>query len=264
MSQRRHRANGKGKTNRRAQRGRDLLRAYHECGDLRARDELVEHYLPLVRGIAGRYARRGEHLEDLIQVGAMALLKAIDRFDVDRGVEFTTYATPTIAGELRRHFRDRSCALHVPRRLQELNLRIAIVIDTLTTELRRSPTISEVALAAAVTPEDVLEALEIASAQLPLSLSAPATGDDEERLETVGDIDRGYARADARIRLEPAVRVLDARKRRIIDLRFVRGYTQSQVALELGISQMHVSRLMREALNQMRAAMPGHDDDRAR
>ena len=132
----------------------ELLRAYHEDGDRAARDRLVEEMLPLVRSLAARYAGRGEQVEDLVQVGAIGLIKAIDRFDLDRGVELTTYAVPTIVGEIRRHFRDKAWALHVPRRLKELNLKVGRLLDELTSDLGRSPTIAELAVAAEVDEED--------------------------------------------------------------------------------------------------------------
>ena len=244
----------------RVERGRRLLRAYHEQGDLRARADLIEQYLPLVRALAARYARRGDQMEDLVQVGCIGLIKAIDRFDIDRGVELTTYATPTIAGEIRRYFRDKGWAVRVPRGLQELNIKLARLIETLSRELQRSPTVAELAEAADVTPEEVLEALESGDAQLAVSLSAPGFGDgpdEQERLDTIGELDENYALSEHRAVLQPAVGVLDARERRILHLRFYSGLTQSQIALELGISQMHVSRIIRAALEKMRSAIPG-------
>ena len=249
---------------RRAQRGRELLRAYHEHGDLEARERLIEQYLPLVRALASRYARRGDQLEDLVQVGCIGLIKAIDRFELGRGVELTTYATPTIVGEIRRHFRDKGWSVRVPRGLQELNLRLSQLVDELSRELHRSPTVTELAEAANVTPEDVLEALETNDAYLAVSLSAPGWGEDSEeqdRLESLGESDHGYEVSEDRILLGPAVRCLDERERRILHLRFYSGLTQSQIALELGISQMHVSRIIRAALERLRAAIPGALDD---
>ena len=249
-----------------AERGRRLLRAYHERGDLRARDELIVQYLPLVRALASRYARRSDQLEDLVQVGCIGLVKAVDRFELDRGVELTTYATPTIAGEIRRYFRDKAWAVRVPRGLQELNLKLAKLVDTLGRELHRSPTIAELAEAADVTVEEVLEALETSDAQLAVSLDARGGGEDsdeQERLERVGDVDHNYAVSEDRILLAPAVRSLDARERRVLELRFYSGWTQSQIALELGVSQMHVSRIIRGALEKLRAAIPPADPDAA-
>ena len=251
----------------RAERGRRLLRAYHERGDLRAREQLIEQYLPLVRAIASRYARRSDQLEDLVQVGCIGLVKAIDRFELDRGVELTTYATPTIAGEIRRYFRDKAWAVRVPRGLQELNLKLAKLVESMSRELHRSPTVAELAEAADATVEDVLEALETNDAQLAVSLDARGAGgdmDEQERFERVGDVDHNYAVTEDRIVLEPAVRCLDARERRILELRFYSGLTQSQIALELGISQMHVSRIIRGALEKLREAIPSDDPADAR
>jgi RNA polymerase sigma-B factor len=257
-------ASGAAQNSRRAQRGRELLRAYHARGDLGAREQLIEQYLPLVRALAARYARRSEQLEELIQVGSIGLIKAIDRFDIDRGVELTTYATPTIIGEIRRHFRDKGWSVRVPRGLQELNLRLAQLVDDLGRELHRSPTVAELAAAADVSPEDVLEALETSDAYVAVSLSSPAWADDEDehdRLETLGELDHGYDVSEDRMLLAPAVDVLDERERKILHLRFYSGLTQSQIALELGISQMHVSRIIRAALERLRSAIPGADND---
>ncbi|MGH3113932.1 MAG: sigma-70 family RNA polymerase sigma factor, partial [Gaiellaceae bacterium] len=153
---------------------RDLLRRYHGGGDLEARERLIEQYLPLVRSLARRYANRGEQLEDLVQVGCIGLIKAIDRFDVDRGVELTTYATPNIIGEIKRHFRDKGWSVRVPRGLQELNVRLSQLLEQLTVQYERSPTIPELAKAAGVTEEEVLEALESGQAYTTVSLSAPS------------------------------------------------------------------------------------------
>jgi RNA polymerase sigma-B factor len=245
--------------NERAERGRKLLRAYHEHGDLRARDELIVQYLPLVRALASRYARRSDQLEDLVQVGSIGLVKAIDRFELGRGVELTTYATPTIVGEIRRYFRDKAWAVRVPRGLQELNLKLTKLVDSLSRELHRSPTVAELAEAADVTVEEVLEALETSDAQLAVSLDARGAGEDfdeQERFERVGDVDHNYSVSEDRILLAPAMRALSARERTILGLRFNDGLTQSQIALELGISQMHVSRIIRGALEKLRNAIP--------
>ena len=156
---------------------RELLRRYHEHGDLQAREQLIEHYMSLVRSLARRYSYRGEQLDDLVQVGAIGLIKAIDRFDPDRGVEFTTYATPNIIGELKRHFRDKGWAVRVPRGLQELNLQLSKLVESLTVQLGRSPTIPELAKAAGVEEEEVLEALEAGRAyRRSRSRRAAATG----------------------------------------------------------------------------------------
>ena len=232
---------------------RELLRRYHE-GDLEARQQLIEQYLPLVRSLARRYANRGEQLEDLVQVGSIGLIKAIDRFDVDRGVELTTYATPNILGEIKRHFRDKGWSIRVPRGLQELNVRLSHLLERLTVELERSPTIPELAEAAGVTEEEVLEALESGQAYTTVSLSAPGSGEEGELdpLEALGELDPEYEISESRAVLAPGLDALDERERRIIHLRFWEGLTQSQIAAQLGISQMHVSRLIRRALEKVR------------
>jgi RNA polymerase sigma-B factor len=235
---------------------RELLRLYHERGDLEARERLIEQYLPLVRSLARRYANRGEQLEDLVQVGAIGLIKAIDRFDTDRGVELTTYAVPTIVGEIRRHFRDKAWAVHVPRRLKELNVRLSRILDELTTELGRSPTIAELATAAGVEEEDVIDALESSQAYTARPLSTPVDGEgDGDLLDTLGGEERGYEDVDDGSLVEAGLAALDERERRIVELRFFDGLTQSQIAAEIGISQMHVSRLLRRALETMRGTL---------
>src|SRR5437764_121079 len=160
-----------------------LLRRYHEEGDLQAREQLIEQYMSLVRSLARRYSYRGEQLEDLVQIGAIGLIKAIDRFDLDRGVELTTYATPNIIGEIKRHFRDKGWSVRVPRGLQELNIQVSRLLEELTVELSRSPTIAELAKAAGVTDEEVLEALESGRAYSSLSLSVGASQDEEGELD---------------------------------------------------------------------------------
>lgn len=231
-----------------------LLRRYHEDGDLAAREELIERYMSLVRSLARRYAYRGEQLDDLVQIGAIGLIKAIDRFDVERGVELTTYATPNIIGEIKRHFRDKGWAVRVPRGLQELNVQVSKLIEQLTVQLGRSPTIPELAKAAGVEEEQVLEALESGRAYSSVSLSTG--GSDEEGdldpLESLGEIEHEYEVSEDRAVLAPGFRVLDERERKILHLRFFSGLTQSQIAAEIGISQMHVSRLIRRSLEKIR------------
>jgi len=236
---------------------RELLRRYHHQGDVEARQRLIEQYLPLVRSLARRYSYRGEQLEDLVQVGCIGLIKAIDRFDVDRGVELTTYATPNIIGEIKRHFRDKGWAVRVPRGLQELNVRLSRLMEELTIQLERSPTIAELAKAADVEEEEVLEALETGQAYATLSLSAPSggggdDGDDLDPLESLGEIEKEYEVSEDRAVLAPGWKVLDDRERRILELRFFDGLTQSQIAQQVGISQMHVSRLIRRSLEKIR------------
>jgi RNA polymerase sigma-B factor len=234
-----------------------LLRRYHEEGDLAAREQLIEQYLSLVRSLARRYAYRGEQLDDLVQIGCIGLIKAIDRFDIDRGVELTTYATPNIIGEIKRHFRDKGWSVRVPRGLQELNVRLSHLVEELTVQLERSPTIAELAKAASVEEEEVLEALESGQAYATLSLSAPGggggdDGSDLDPLESLGELEHQYEVSEDRAVLAPGLRALDDRERRILHLRFFEGLTQSQIAQQVGISQMHVSRLIRRALEKIR------------
>jgi RNA polymerase sigma-B factor len=233
-----------------------LLRRYHEHGDLAAREQLIEQYMSLVRSLARRYSYRGEQLEDLVQIGAIGLIKAIDRFDVNRGVELTTYATPNIIGEIKRHFRDRGWSVRVPRGLQELNIQLSRTIEELTVQLGRSPTIAELAKSAEVSEEEVLEALESGRAYSSLSLSAGSGGHDDDGeldpLESLGTEEHQYEVSEDRAVLAPGFRVLDERERKILHLRFFEGLTQSQIAQQVGISQMHVSRLIRRSLEKIR------------
>jgi RNA polymerase sigma-B factor len=232
-----------------------LLRRYHEEGDLAARDELIERYMSLVRSLARRYSYRGEQLEDLVQIGAIGLIKAIDRFDLDRGVELTTYATPNIIGEIKRHFRDKGWSVRVPRGLQELNVQVSKLIEQLTVQLGRSPTIPELATAAGVEEEQVLEALESGRAYSSVSLSTGGGSDEDgelDPLESLGELEHEYEVSEDRAVLAPGFKVLDERERKILHLRFFRGMTQSQIAAQIGISQMHVSRLIRRSLEKIR------------
>ena len=234
---------------------RELLRRYHEQGDVAAREQLIEQYMSLVRSLARRYSYRGEQLEDLVQIGAIGLIKAIDRFDLSRGVELTTHATPNIIGEIKRHFRDKGWSVRVPRGLQELNVQLSRLIEQLTVQYGRSPTIPELAKAASVEEEEVLEALESGRAYSSLSLSTGGTQEDGEELdplESIGTDEHQYEVSEDRAVLAPGFRVLDERERRILHLRFFEGLTQSQIAQQVGISQMHVSRLIRRALEKIR------------
>jgi RNA polymerase sigma-B factor len=240
-----------------------LLRRYHEEGDLAARDQLIEQYMSLVRSLARRYAYRGEQLDDLVQIGAIGLIKAIDRFDLERGVELTTYATPNIIGEIKRHFRDKGWSVRVPRGLQELSVQLSRLVEQLTVQLGRSPTIAEIAKEAGVEEEQVLEALESGRAYSSVSLSAGGVGDEDgdlDPLETIGTEEHQYEVSEDRAVLEPGFRVLDERERRILHLRFFEGLTQSQIAQQIGISQMHVSRLIRRALEKIRDEIAFEED----
>jgi RNA polymerase sigma-B factor len=241
---------------------RVLLRRYHEQGDVKAREQLIEKYMSLVRSLARRYSYRGEQLDDLIQIGAIGLIKAIDRFDMNRGVELTTYATPNIIGEIKRHFRDKGWSVRVPRGLQELNVQLSRLVEQLTVELGRSPTVAELAEGAGVDEEDVLEALESGRAYSTLSLSQGSSSEEGEELdplETLGTVEHQYEVSEDRVLLAPGFAVLDERERRILHLRFFEGQTQSQIARQVGISQMHVSRLIRRAIAKIRAEI-GSDE----
>lgn len=233
-----------------------LLRRYHLHGDRQAREQLITMYLPLVRSLARRYASRGEHFDDLVQVGAIGLIKAIDRFDLERGVELTTYATPNIVGEIKRYFRDKGWSVRVPRGLQELNIRLNKVIDELVPKLQRSPTIAELAEAASATPEEVLEALETSQAYNSVSLQASPNGEGGEEdgglIDYLGGEEEAYDTMEDRTTLAPGFAKLDKRERYILHLRFFEGLTQSQIAERVGISQMHVSRLIRRSLEKLR------------
>ena len=233
---------------------RALLRAYREKGDVAARDRLIESFIPVVRSIAYRYAGRGEQLDDLEQVASVGLIKAIERFDLDRDVELMTYVFPTVVGELKRHFRDRGWSVTVPRRLKELHYRLSRLIEELTATLGRSPTIPELAEEAGVDEEEVVEALEVGRAYASRSLTRQLDSDEgagAELIDLIDDEERGYEAAENRELLASGLKALDDRERRIVQLRFVEGLTQSQIAVEIGISQMHVSRLIRRALEKL-------------
>lgn len=224
--------------------------------DSKLRSELIEAHLGLAEYLARRFGNRGEPYDDLVQVASVGLLKAVDRFEPDRGVEFSTYATHTIVGELKRHFRDRGWAVRAPRRMQELYLRLSKIVDHLSQELGRSPTADELAVEAQVAPEEVLEALEAGQAYRFASLDAPSQNDDDN--ETVGakfgDEDPHIAEAERRVALSPLISQLPEREQVILQLRFFAGMTQSEIATKLGISQMHVSRLLTRSLAQLRSS----------
>lgn len=237
---------------------RELLVRMREQGDAQAREELITRYLPLVRSSARRFASRGQAVEDLIQVGSIGLIKAIDRFDIERGVELSTYATPTILGELKRYFRDKGWAVKVPRALQDLNVRLNKIIEQQTAELQRSPSIAELANAADVSEEDVVEALESGRAYSSVSIYSGGSGEDDESLELLdclGAEEGAYEVFEQRRVLAPAMERLDPRERLILHLRFFEGMTQTQVATRIGISQMHVSRLIRRSIEDLRRFM---------
>ena len=217
-----------------------------------AREELVERHLPLVRSLARRFAGRGESLEDLEQVGAIGLIKAIDRFEISREVALTSYATPNVVGEIKRHFRDRGSAIRIPRNLKELSAKLGKAMELLTAREGRSPTIAELAIELGTTPEQVLEALEAGSARSTVSLSGGTDAEDLDPMEIVGEEDEGFDRVEDRASLEPAIGTLPHREREILRMRFEEGMTQSQIAERVGVSQMHVSRLIRKSIDQLR------------
>ncbi|HVA37162.1 MAG TPA: SigB/SigF/SigG family RNA polymerase sigma factor [Candidatus Dormibacteraeota bacterium] len=225
----------------------------------RLRSELVVMHLNLVRYLAVKFANRGESLEDLIQVGTVGLIKAIDRFDLERKVEFTTYATPTIVGEIKRYFRDKGWAVKVPRRLQELNLAVNRAVETLTSKLNRSPTISDLAEHLSVSEEQVLEAQELGQAYNVLSLDTELGGESEKKsatlLDYLGAEDASLERLEDRANLERAFGVLNGRERLILYLRFYQNVSQTEIARRLNVSQMHISRLQQKALEKLKCVL---------
>jgi RNA polymerase sigma-B factor len=223
----------------------------------RIRATLVELHLPLVEYLARRFRNRGEWLDDLTQVATIGLIKSIDRFDLERGVEFSTYATPTIVGEIKRHFRDKGWAVRVPRRLQELKLSLTKAIGDLAQREGRAPTVSELAAHLQMSEEEVLEGLESANAYSTVSLDAPDSGDEDAPAvaDSLGMIDDALEGVEYRESLKPLLERLPPREKKILLLRFFGNMTQSQIAAELGISQMHVSRLLARTLAQLREGL---------
>lgn len=219
-----------------------------------AREKLVMSHLNLVRFIANKFKNRGEPIDDLVQVGYLGLLKAIDRFDPSRGLEFTTFATPTIMGEIKRHFRDKGWSVRVPRRLQELSAKVNQATDTLTSQLQRSPTIAEIADYLDATVDEVLEAMESSSAYSSVSLEAPSGADDDDTpsvIDRYATEDSDLAFTDDRIIIEEALASFSPRERDVIEMRFLKGMTQIEIAEKLGISQVQVSRLLRRTLKKI-------------
>ncbi|MFJ3666325.1 RNA polymerase sigma factor SigF [Streptomyces sp. NPDC090106] len=217
------------------------------------RNRLVRMHLPLVEHLARRFRNRGEPLDDLTQVATIGLIKSVDRFDPERGVEFSTYATPTVVGEIKRHFRDKGWAVRVPRRLQELRLALTTATAELSQQHGRSPTVHELAEKLAISEEEVLEGLESANAYSTLSLDVPDTDDESPAVaDTLGAEDEALEGVEYRESLKPLLEDLPPREKRILLLRFFGNMTQSQIAQEVGISQMHVSRLLARTLAQLR------------
>jgi RNA polymerase sigma-B factor len=243
---------------------RALFERYLDKRDPVDRELLVERFLPLARQLARRYQRPEEPFDDLFQVACLGLVKAIDRFDLSRDVAFSSYAVPTILGEIKRYFRDRTWSVRVPRDLQELALRVDRKVSELSTDLRRQPTVKEIAQAAGIEEEDVLEALEASGAYRATSLSTPRGNEDEagETLgDTVGTAEEGFGLAENRATLEQLMRAVTPREREVLRLRFEEDLTQAEIGERIGVSQMQVSRIIRQSIARLRSvAHTGGDD----
>jgi RNA polymerase sigma-B factor len=227
--------------------------APHDPERAALRDRCIEAWLPMAQHLARRYANRGEPLDDLIQVATVGLIKAVDRYESDRGVEFAAYAIPTVVGEIKRHFRDRTWSIRVPRRLQELRMAISAANNVLTQSLGRLPTVADIAGHLGVSEEEVLEGLEGGRAYSADSLSAPVGEDGNRELaDTLGGEDSEFELTELRVALGPAMASLDTREQQILTLRFYGNLTQSEIADRIGVSQMHVSRLITKALLKLR------------
>ncbi len=248
----------------RAREDRELFVRYLRNGEPDARDKLVERFLPLARQLARRYQRAEEPLDDLIQVASIGLIKAIDRFDPDRQVAFSSYAVPTILGELKRHFRDKTWSVRVPRDLQELALKVDRKVADLSRELHRSPTVTEIAEATESSEEQVLEALEAAAAYRATSIDAPR-GTEDDGSDTLGDQmgrdEQGFGLAEDRATLHRLLNTVTAREREVLRLRFEEDLTQAEIGERIGVSQMQVSRIIRQSLGRLRAAAQEPDED---
>jgi RNA polymerase sigma-B factor len=235
---------------------RDLFLRYHANGDVVAREELIRRTLPLARRLAGRYARRGEPIDDLLQVASIGLIKAIDRFDPTLGLAFSSFAVPSILGELKRHFRDHGWAARVPRPVQERVLKVNAAVEAFSRHHGRAPKPAEVALATGDSIEEVLEAMEAASAHSAVSLDAPLGGDGGDETVTyansVGEVDTRLELVENRTVVDATLHALPEREQQILHLRFSEDLTQAEIAERIGVSQMHVSRLIRRALERLR------------
>lgn len=236
---------------------RALLERYHLHGDATAREALVERFLPLARQLARRYHRPDEPFDDLVQVASLGLIKAIDRFDPARETAFSSFAVPTILGELKRYFRDTGWSVRVPRDLQELAVRVDRAVGQLAVDLGRSPSPEEIGEAVGADVEQVLEALEAAGAYQAVSLDRPRSDLDEGETyaDGIGDEDPGFELAEHGALLAGLLGVLPEREREVLRLRFVEDLTQSEIGTRIGVSQMHVSRLIRQALESLRDAV---------
>jgi len=234
------------------------------AGDRRAREELATRFVPLARSLALRYQRSGEPLDDLLQVASLGLIKAIDRFDPDREIAFSSYAVPTILGEIKRYFRDRTWAVRVPRGLQELSLRVDRAVGELSEDLRRQPSINEIATALDAAPEDVLEALQAGGAYRAVSFEAPNGGRGEDAAtiaDSVGIDEQGFDRAEERAVLSALLETVSARERVVLAMRFEYDMTQAEIGAAVGVSQMQVSRIIRQALQRLRDAAEPQPQD---
>ena len=239
-------------------RTRALFDSYKNDGSLEARDELIVSHLNLVRYLAAKFKNRGEQFDDLMQVGTIGLIKAIDRFDTDRGLEFTTYATPTIMGEIKRHFRDKGWSVRVPRRLQELSAKVNAATEELSSELSRSPSVEEVAERVGASVEEVLEAMESSSAYSAVSLETAGASEDEDApslLDHYVSEDSDLALSDDRLALDQILSHVSPREQEVIRMRYDEGLTQLEIAEKLGISQVQVSRLLRKTIEHIREKM---------
>ena len=234
-------------------RTRELFRRYKDEGDEDARSQLIVNHLNLVRFLAAKFNNRGEPLEDLIQVGTIGLIKAIDRFEPERGLEFTTYATPTILGEIKRHFRDKGWSVRVPRRLQELSAKVNQATDALTQQLQHSPTVDEIADYLGVTADEVLEAMESGEAYSSVPLEGTGSDDDDSVsvIDRFGQEDADLKASDDRLLIEDVLSEFTPKEQQVVRLRFIDGLTQAEIAQRLDISQVQVSRLLRRTLKRM-------------
>jgi RNA polymerase sigma-B factor len=232
-----------------------LWRKFAATKDPAIREELVERNLPFAKRLARRYRGASESFDDLLQVASLALVNAVDRFDPDRGIPFSAFASPTILGELKRHFRDRAWTVRVPRGLHDRMAQVDKAVADLTEKLQRSPSIAEIAEKLELEPTDVLEVMEANHNRRPLSLDRPVGGDEAEEAQPadwIGEEDKNYELVEGRVTLDAALPDLDERERLVLRLRFVDDMTQSQIAEEIGHSQMHVSRILRRALGKIR------------
>ena len=253
-ARRRLRRASKGKPAWDKERTRELFRRYKEEGDEEAREQLIVSHVNLVRYIAAKFKNRGEPLDDLIQVGTIGLIKAIDRFDPSRGLEFTTYATPTIMGEIKRHFRDKGWTIRVPRRLQELSAKVNSATDELTAQLQRSPSIEEVADYLGTTADEVLEAMESSSAYSSVPLEGQGNNEEDDApsvIDRYASVDGDLEASDDRMVLEEVIGEFPEADQQAIRMRFIDGMTQVEIAKRLGISQVQVSRMLRRALRRI-------------